>query len=131
MKLSVAWKVLVVICLVFAFVACDLNIDKVTPPGWIQGTWESDDNVFTFTKNDIIHTIKGPSEGFTVTGSDITVGEVTFSESTYQVELTKGGVTDAYRFELYSYAPDDLAYYHASTAGVFPSTATDTLDREH
>ena len=131
MKLSAIWKVLVIICMVFTFVACDMNIDKVSPPDWIQGTWESDDNVFTFTTNDIIHIIKGPSEGFTATDSEFTVEDVKYSIDSYQIELSKGGVSEKYKFMLFSYLPDELKYYHADSAGVFPNTATDTLDREH
>ncbi len=131
MKVSGTLKVFAVICMVIACVSCNLNIDKVTPPSWIQGTWEGTDHVFTFTKNDIIHTIKGSAGGFTATGEEITMVDVTYSESTYQVELKKNGVTEAHKFELFSYAPDQIEYYHANSAGVFPSSATDTLDREH
>ncbi len=123
-------KVLAVLCITLACAGCDLNIDKVTPPSWIQGTWEGSSNVFTFTKNDIMHTKLGPSEGFAATDDDVTLIDATYSVSTYQIELKKNGVTEAHKFVLFSTSPDTLEYYHADPTGVFPSTATDSLDRE-
>lgn len=113
MKLSATWKVLVIICMVFTFVACDMNIDKVSPPDWIQGTWEGATNTFTFTKNDIVHVITGDPTGFTATSSDIAIVNATYSIDIYQVELTKGGVTTKYKFEYYGTKdPKTLDYYY-------------------
>jgi len=126
MKLSATWKVLVIICMVCTFVACDMNSDKVSPPDWIQGTWKGTTNTFTFTKSDIVHVIAAAPEGFTATDSDIVIVDATYTIDTYQVELTNGGVTKQYKFVYFgSSDPDTLDYYDN-----FDDDLTETLTKE-
>ena len=128
MKVSASTKVLAVLCIAFVCIACDLNVDNVTPPAWIQGTWVGTTHTFTFTTHDIVQTSSGSEGSFTASTSDVTLEDFKDTTDTYQVELSKDEGEEKHKFVLIISEPDTIEYFHTTT-DAFPDDPTDTLHR--